>query len=397
MENEERKVPISEGKRPKWKSFLSILSAGVIGSALTLTIAPQLDAWESTNMTNHQGEEVINKDNSSVEVQQVSNSEHTSIADIVENASEAIVGVVNISKQSNPFNQDTIRQKNGTGSGVIYRVTDEELYIITNHHVIDGASEIEVSLFNGDVVEAELVGTDALTDIAVLKVKGKYDIKPITIGDSDELRAGDTVLAIGNPLGLDLSRTVTQGIVSGVNRTISTSTASGEWDVEVIQTDAAINPGNSGGALINTKGELVGINSMKIAEDGVEGLGFAIPSNNVMDIVDELMEHGQVQRPYIGVGLASFDEIHPYYLNLLNTNISEGAIVLSVDEQSAAGKAGLQEGDIIVSINGEKIDSANSLRKYLYTELSIGDKVTLEFYRNNQLQSVDIVLTGKEL
>lgn len=169
------------------------------------------------------------------------------------------------------------------------------------------------SRFQTGKTRAELIGADALTDLAVLRIDSKYAPSTLEFGDSNSIRPGDQVLAIGNPLGLDLSRTVTQGIVSAVNRKITVSTSAGEWDLNVIQTDAAINPGNSGGALINTQGQVIGINSLKISESGVEGLGFAIPSNDVVPIVNEIIEKGHVERPYIGVSLASLDEIPQYF------------------------------------------------------------------------------------
>ena len=223
-----------------------------------------------------------------------------------------------------------------------------------------------------------------MTDIAVLKIDAKYATSSLDFGDSSTLRAGDTVLAIGNPLGLDLSNTVTQGIVSAVDRTVSVSTSAGKWDLNVIQTDAAINPGNSGGALVNTSGQLIGMNSLKIAEDGVEGLGFAIPSNDLVPIINEIIENGQVERPYIGVGLASLEQIPQMYLQNLPNSVEGGAIVTSIDPNSAAAKAGLQVQDVIVSINDTNVTSSDDLRKYLYTELEVGDKATFKIYRGSE-------------
>ncbi len=396
MEQEETKFKEKEKKRSK--GILTALSAGVLGSALTLTIAPQLDVFESeSGVVDRQTEVATNEEkaNSAVSVQPLSTSNTTnSVADIVEQTSEAIVGVVNVTEQSSPFSRSIEEMENGTGSGVIYKVTDDAAYIVTNHHVIEGASEIQVSLYDGKVENAKLVGTEALTDIAVLKMEGSYDVTPIPFGDSDELRAGEQVIAIGNPLGLDLSRTVTQGIVSATNRTITSSTTAGEWEVEVIQTDAAINPGNSGGALINTSGQLVGINSMKIANAGVEGLGFAIPINDVKGLVEELEKNGQVLRPYLGVGLASLTEIHPFYLQ--NYEGEYGAMVVSIDENSQAYESGLRVEDIIVSIDGNKIEESDDLRKYLYTETAIGDTVTIQYYRDNQLKTTKVTLASNE-
>ncbi|MED4164639.1 S1C family serine protease [Halalkalibacterium halodurans] len=255
---------------------------------------------------------------------------------------------------------------------------------------------MKVSLYDGQVVTAELIGTDTLTDIAVLKIEGNYSVQSLEFGDSGLLRAGDPVIAIGNPLGLDLSGTVTQGIVSAVDRTISVSTSAGDWDLDVIQTDAAINPGNSGGALINSSGQVIGINSLKISVSGVEGLGFAIPSNDVVEIVDELITNGQVERPYLGGGLASLSDLSRLYLENNVIAVEEGAFVLSVEQSSAAGLAGIQPEDIITSIDGNSIKDDDELRKYLYTELSIGNNITLEFYRGSNLHSVNLTLTSNK-
>ncbi|WP_245835687.1 S1C family serine protease [Virgibacillus ndiopensis] len=395
-----------KAKKPMFKCVCTTLGAGVIGSVLTLTIAPQLDYFSDDKTTEVLKEvTATEQDNSSVNVEQVTaTTTSTSTADIVEKASKAIVGITNIQNQQsvNPFgngfgqNQNGGEVASGTGSGVIYKVTDDVLYIVTNHHVIEGATEIELTLYDESVVTAELVGSDSLTDIAVLKVNGSYDITPVAVGDSSELRAGDKVIAIGNPLGLDLYGTVTQGIVSAVNRTIETSNSAGAWETEVIQTDAAINPGNSGGALINTSGELVGINSMKIAEENVEGLGFAIPSNDVVTIIDELTKNGQIVRPYLGVSMVNLSEIPQYYLQNISRDITDGVVVAAVDENSTAAQAGLQMEDIIVSINDQKISDSSELRQYLYTKLAVGDVATIQFYRNGEFSEVDVTLESTQ-
>ncbi|WP_026580865.1 S1C family serine protease [Bacillus sp. J33] len=380
-------------KKPKWKGFFSAVAAGVLGSALTLTAvtyfqddAPQASVTE---------ENVQTESSANLDVTPVSASSN-SLADTIEQASKAIVGVVNMQQQNNPFGQSGESAESGTGSGVIFKKTNDTAYIVTNNHVIQNASEIQVTLHDGEKVTAELAGTDALTDIAVLKITGDVSASVMEFGDSSKLRAGDQVLAIGNPLGLDLSRTVTQGIVSAVDRSIEVSTSAGEWNLNVIQTDAAINPGNSGGALINTAGQLVGINSLKIAENGVEGLGFAIPSNEVKALVNQLIENGQVVRPYLGVGLASFDEVPPQYLRNLPEGVTSGAIVANIDPDSAAGKAGLQVEDILISIGGKEIKNSGDLRKHLYSDFSIGDKVKIKFYREGELKTAEVTLTSNQ-
>jgi serine protease Do len=407
--NENVKNPIEEPKKQGKsgiKSFLSTVAAGVVGSMLTLAIAPHIDYLQDfyssvEKKVDGQTEENTGSSGSSssntVTMQPTSTNTTNSIADIVENASKAIVGIVNIQNRNDYFDQSTERVETGSGSGVIFKKDGNNAFIVTNNHVIEGAQGIEISLPSGKKTKAELIGADALTDLAVLRIDSKYATSTLEFGDSSSLRPGDQVLAIGNPLGLDLSRTVTQGIVSAVDRTVTVSTSAGEWDLNVIQTDAAINPGNSGGALINTKGQVIGINSLKISESGVEGLGFAIPSNDVVPIVNEIIEKGQVERPYIGVSLASLEEIPQNFLHNLPDSVDGGAMVTFVDPNSAAAKAGLQIQDVIVSINNTDVKNSNDLRKYLYTNLKIGDKITLKLYRHGKLRTIELTLTSKNM
>lgn len=313
---------------------------------------------------------------------------------MVESSSKAIVGIVNMQKQSNPFSQNSSDVESGSGSGIIFKKDNQYAYIVTNNHVIEGANALEISLYNGDKTEAKLIGADALTDLAVVRIDAKYASDIINFGDSSTLRPGDQVWAIGNPLGQQLSRTVTQGIVSAVDRSITVNTSAGDWEFNVIQTDAAINPGNSGGALINSKGEVIGINSLKIADSGVEGLGFAIPSNDLIPIVNEIIEKGKVERPYLGVGLASLEEVPRMYLQDLPNKVSEGVMITNIDANSAAAKAGLKVQDVIVAIDGKKVANSTDLRKYLYSEVKIGDKVKLEIYRDGKSQKVELTLTS---
>ncbi|QHT45482.1 trypsin-like peptidase domain-containing protein [Halobacillus sp. ACCC02827] len=385
---------MGEKKQSLFKVIGLSLSAGVLGSALTLGITSYGDQAQDN------GKDAVvesaTQEAADVDVSTIASDSGKSTADIAEAASDAIVGVVNMTTQQSPFQASAETTEKGTGSGVIYKVTDDAAYIVTNNHVVEGASELKISLNDGSEVDAEVIGTDALTDIAVLKIDGDYDIKPLAFGDSDNVRAGDEVIAIGNPLGLDLSRTVTQGIISAKSRTITTSTSAGEWDLDVIQTDAAINPGNSGGALINSAGQLIGINSLKIASEEAEGLGFAIPSNDVKDLIADITDDGKVDRPYLGVGVVSIDQVPAYYTQTLPEDVKEGVIIGSIDEMSAAAKAGLKEEDVIVSIDDQQVTSSSDLRKYLYTDHKAGDKVSVKYYRDGQAQTVQVILSSQE-
>jgi serine protease Do len=387
------------------KPLFTSLVSGVIGGALVLGVTtftnqqeqPTEIADNATGETSLQNEDV--ETTTSVATQELS-SNANSIADIVDSLSPAIVGITNMQSGGDMFrNSESESVESGTGSGVIFKKEGESGYVITNNHVIEGAESIEVTLFSGEKVAAELVGTDALTDIAVLKIDANHVTAVAELGDSTSLRTGENVIAIGNPLGEEFSRTVTQGIISGVDRTIDVTTSEGDWALNVLQTDAAINPGNSGGPLINMSGEVIGINSLKISDSGVEGLGFAIPSNDVLPIADELMKNGKLQRPFIGVGLVEMSEIPENYLQenmKLPEDVKEGVIVGNVSQGSPADEAGLQQQDIIVSMNDTVITNASELRKFLYTETEIGEEVKITLYRAGEKMTVTIKLTNRD-
>jgi serine protease Do len=394
-------IKVKKTSHSKLKSFISLVAAGVIGSVATLTITTFTDEYQlkATNQQENalsQNENVNTASTPIIPSQVAAKTSTTSMADMIDNASKAIVGIVNLQNNSN-FWEHTGNVESGSGSGVIFRKTADAAYIVTNNHVIEGANEIQVSLHSGEKATVDVVGTDALTDLAVLRIDPKYVSSTIEFGDSSKLRPGDQVLAIGNPLGLDLSRTVTQGIVSAKDRSISVSTSAGDWDLNVIQTDAAINPGNSGGALINTDGQVIGINSLKISQSGIEGLGFAIPSNDVLPIVDEMIESGKVNRPYIGVSLVGLEEVPRSYLGNLPEQVESGAVVTYIDPNSAAANAGMKKADVIISINDQEIKSSGDLRKYLYSKLKIGDEASIKLYRGGELMTVKLILRSNQI
>lgn len=309
----------------------------------------------------------------------------------------AVVSIINHKEDKKEQN---ILDESALGSGVIYKKQDNKAFIITNNHVIQGAGKLEVVTVNGETHKATLVGADKVTDIAVLSIDDK-DISVIAqIGDSSKVRLGETVIAIGNPLGLGDS--LTSGIVSYTDRKIPVSLNQDgvyDWEQDVIQTDAAINEGNSGGALVDLNGKVIGINTMKISDTGVEGLGFAIPANQVMDTVSELMAKGKIARSYLGV--YTVDLNNPYVplaedqrkaLNL-PAAVKDGVVVL--DAVGPAKDAGLEFNDVITKFDGEPITSTLSLRKYLYNHTKIGDELQVTFYRNGVLKQVGIKLLEK--
>ncbi|MGW6381804.1 S1C family serine protease [Peribacillus butanolivorans] len=386
--------------------WLTSLVSGTVASIVTSSVfvfggdfidAEKNTVTESTQTAGAEQTESVEK-NKSIKTEKLSTStDSNERADMVESASKSIVGVVNLQEMQNqnPFQQQSTESEtveSGTGSGVIYKKDNGKAYIITNNHVIEGAKEVEISLYDGQKTTATVVGADALTDLAVLTIDASVAPEGINFGDSDRMRPGEEVLAIGNPLGLDFSRSVTQGIVSATGRSISVDTSDGAWELDVLQTDAAINPGNSGGALINTAGEVIGINSLKISESGVEGLGFAIPSNDVIPIVTELIENGKITRPYLGVSLANTEELPQYYLQNVPEAAKSGVMVTGIETGSAAANGGLKQQDIIVEIDGTKISTSAELRKHLYTDKKIGDKVKVKVYRGNEEKTLTITL-----
>ena len=302
----------------------------------------------------------------------------TSLAPLVEAASPAVVNIQVTQMRRDRFGRTG--EVGGAGSGVI--VDAEGGHILTNHHVVDGADKIQVTLHDGRTLDAEIVGSDSGTDIALLKVEPD-NLTEMPIGDSDNVRVGDFVIAIGNPYGLD--NTVTSGIVSALGRT---GINQGGFE-NFIQTDASINPGNSGGALVNMDGELIGINSMIFSRSGGNvGIGFAVPTEIASSIMGQILDFGEIRRGLLGV---NFDNIDREIAKTLDLDVEGGALITRVFPESAAEKAGLKVGDIIVAVNGETITSGTELRNTIGLMRS-GDDVELRYLRDNKTQSTSAKL-----
>lgn len=316
----------------------------------------------------------------------------TNIAEV----SEAVVGVSNLQRQSIWTNSEEA----GTGSGIIYKKENGKAYVVTNHHVVNGAEQVEVVLANDERIPAKVLGTDELTDLAVLEIDGEKVNRVATLGTTEDKQVGETVFAIGNPLGMEFANSLTKGIISGLNRSVSVDTTGdqvADWVTEVIQTDAAINPGNSGGALVDSIGEVIGINSMKIASTQVEGIGFAIPIDTALPIMEQLETNGKVQRPFIGISMATLNQVPMQYRHnvILPDGVDHGMVVASVEPGSPAEKLGLQQFDVITKIDDHETPTALELRKYMYSETKVGDTVKLEIYRNGEKQVIDLELMDK--
>ncbi|RDW16762.1 S1C family serine protease [Oceanobacillus chungangensis] len=387
----------SRNRRKKGGWLIPLLLGIIIGILLVAEVVPSFKSagrfGENAETDNRANEATIqsgeNNQKSGTIPRAVKVDVSTQITEMVAEVSPAVVGVTNIQSKTDFWEQ----QKNveaGTGSGVIYKNTDGVAYVVTNHHVIEGADYVEVVLSDDTHVDAKIVGSDLFSDLAVLRMDGKAVKKVIEIGSSADVKVGEPVIAIGNPLGLAFSGSVTQGVVSGTERTVPQDfnlDGRADWQAEVIQTDAAINPGNSGGALINIYGQLIGINSMKITQEAVEGIGFSIPIDSALPIIEELEATGEVIRPYIGVEIYSLDEVpQAEWRSTLNlpSDVDGGVYVWSVDPLSPADKAGLQRLDVITELDGNPVKDMINLRKVLYQDKEIGENVSVVYYRNGE-------------
>ncbi|AXF56463.1 PDZ domain-containing protein [Salicibibacter kimchii] len=384
----------------------AIIGALVVAAALALFQTNDLTAPEEQGSTN-------DSDFFAGDSEQVSFDIHTDVTEAVEGVSDAVVGVFNMQEESfwgggggppgEPGGEGEEIEA-GTGSGVIYKEEDNQTFIVTNEHVIRGSDQVEISLSQGQRVGAEVVGEDVWTDLAVLVVSTEDIEDEIEVvaefGDSDNLSPGEPAIAIGNPLGPTFARTVTQGIISATDRSIPVDlTGNGQidWNAEVIQTDAAINQGNSGGPLLNAQGQVIGINSMEIAQS--EGMGFAIPTSIVLPVIEDIENLGEVERPELGVEMGSVSDIPSYHwqetLNLPE-DVTSGVFITNVFPGSSAEEGGLQEYDVIVEMDDQEIEFAHDLRMYLYTGLDVGDEVTISFYREGELQETTIELQEQQ-
>lgn len=387
-------------KPPKNKSALHFILGGLSGGIVSviLIVALVLTNVIPLNQQGNNGNTASDNGNKTADVIKTLASDDANVATNIEETSQAVVGVINMQQQS----IWTESQEAGTGSGIIYKKENGKAYIITNQHVVAGAKEVEIALnYEEERLNATVLGTDELTDLAVLEVDGDKITTVANMGSSKDLKVGETVMAIGNPLGMEFANTVTKGVVSGLNRSIDIDTNGDrqpDWVTEVIQTDAAINPGNSGGALVNENGAVIGINSMKIARQEVEGIGFAIPVDTALPILEQLEKDGEIKRPLIGISTAALSQVPPQYRSeiALPEDVKGGMVVADVQNGSAADKAGLQQFDIITKINGNEITSILELRQFLYSDATVGEKVEIEYYRGGKKQTVELTLQAQE-
>jgi serine protease Do len=328
---------------------------------------------------------------------QVDMSQHRSdkISAVAEQMQPAIVSIFGYTEETDMELEDM--QDYSIGSGVVVRKTGDVAQIVTNYHVIQGAKDIEVMLISGERLKAKLLAEDPMSDLALVEVKSKLLKHVAKYGDSDRLRVGETAIAIGNPLGLGNTPTITTGVISSLKRTVPVSLQNDEmydWELDVIQTDAAVNEGNSGGALLNMRGELVGIISMKMLDVGVEGLAFAIPINFARPLIEQMMVNKKVERPYIGIVMQDLQEFVSTESLDLPEGVNQGVVVLEVD--GPAKEIGLRAKDVIVRLDQQEIHDSIDLRKYLYAEKEIGDRLVITFYRDGKKQSTSLRLQKRD-
>lgn len=377
--------------------------AGVIGGLLGGGISYYAADQYNNNMANNKAQLSISKGNS--RISEKSAKESGEMTDAYDKVKKAVVSVISLKKQvpvSGTLYDDLINNKNknklqtaSEGSGVIYTKSGNNGYVVTNNHVIAGGDSVEVKLNNGKLVKAKVIGKDAVTDLAVLAIDAKNVTQIAKFGNSKDLVAGQAVIAVGSPLGSQYASTVTQGIISAPSRTLSSANGNQQT---VIQTDAAINPGNSGGALVNSAGQVIGINSMKLAQssDGtsVEGMGFAIPANEVATIVNELVKKGKIVRPQLGIKAINVQNIPENYKKQLGISpkLASGVLVASVTSGGSADKGGIKQNDVIIKINGKSVTDVASLHASIFKH-KIGQHITVTINRNGKNMTVKVKLT----
>ena len=376
----------------KWGQLLLVILisffSGILGTFTTLQLSQKQNSGTTTTTT--------------VSKAAVKNENSTTQA--VDKVKDAVVSVITYSSNSqnslitsDETDTDTnAEQVFSEGSGVIYKKEGDTAYIVTNTHVINGAKKVDIRLADGTKVPGEIVGSDTYSDIAVVKIAADKVTTVAEFGDSDQLTVGETAIAIGSPLGSEYANTVTQGIVSSLNRNVSLKSEDGQAiSTKAIQTDTAINPGNSGGPLINIQGQVIGITSSKIATNGgtsVEGLGFAIPSNDAINIIKQLEKNGKVTRPALGIQMVNLSNLSSTDLQRLNvpSSVTAGVVVRSV-QTSMPANGHLQKYDVITKVDDKAISSTTELQSALYSH-SIGDEMTVTYYRNGKEETTKIKL-----
>ena len=310
---------------------------------------------------------------------------NTGISDAVSKIYDSVVMVKNIKNGSD----------NGSGSGFVYKKDSKYGYIMTNQHVVDDATGVKILLTSGEEIEGTILGGDEYLDVAVIRIPADKVISVAQIGSTEDLKLGEQIFAIGTPVGEEYFNTVTSGYVSGLNRKLTVSVNStNDWVQEVLQIDASINPGNSGGPLVNFNGEVIGINSMKLVDSSIEGMGFSIKIEDAMKHIDTLEKGEPIARPLLGITHCNVTDTYTLkrYGISIDSSIKEGIVVISVESGSGADKAGLKKGDVIVKLNDDEVSDMAYL-KYLLYQYNAGDTINLTYIRNSKTKVTKVTLT----
>lgn len=374
MKNNRKYINNSKGRFDKRLAVIllaAILIGGVSGYKLNTHMHPAGDG---------QGTYTWSNDSSAPVDSTLLASRNTAVVETAKRVGPAVVGITSEVYDRDIFNRNVEVGQN-VGSGVIF---DKKGYIVTNNHVVGNNRQVNVALSDGQVVTGKVIGTDSVTDLAVVKIPGSDKLPVAEFGNSDSLQPGETAVAIGNPLGLEFRGTVTVGVISALNRTLDDV----EQQIKLIQTDAAINPGNSGGALCTADGKVIGINSAKIAKAGVEGMGFAIPINQVKVIVSQLISNGHVTRPYLG--LYGIDKTLAAR-NGISWDHNGGIYVYKIADGSPLDGSDIVRGNYIMQINGKATNSLSELRNVMMN-YKPGDKVTITYEHSGHTRTAVVVL-----
>ena len=372
----------------KWGQLLLVILisffSGILGTFTTLQLSQKQNSGTTTTTTVSKA--AVKNENSTTQAVD-------KVKDVITYSSNSQNSLLGSDETDTDTNAEQVYSE---GSGVIYKKEGDTAYIVTNTHVINGAKKVDIRLADGTKVPGDIVGSDTYSDIAVVKITADKVTTVAEFGDSNQLTVGETAIAIGSPLGSEYANTVTQGIVSSLNRNVSLKSEDGQAiSTNAIQTDTAINPGNSGGPLINIQGQVIGITSSKIASNGgtsVEGLGFAIPANDVINIIKQLEKDGKVTRPALGIHMVNLSNLNTTDLQKLKLpgNVTSGVAVRSVQKNMPAN-GHLQQYDVITKIDDKAISSTTELQSALYSH-SIGDEMTVTYYRNGKEETTKIKL-----
>ena len=368
------------------KLFFTVVFAVVVGLIIVISIlkfTPILSKLESSVQSEDSGKIITNTSKNTVY-------EKSSLAAAVENVYDSVV-MVRAYKDEEEIS---------TGTGFIYKKGEKYGYVMTNQHVVAEADEVKLVLSNDDEIDAEILSGDEYLDLAVMRISKDKVPQIATIGKSETMKIGDTVFTVGSPMGYEYRNSVTSGILSGKDRMVSVSlsnSSSNDWVMKVLQIDAAINPGNSGGPLLNVNGEVVGINSMKLVQDEIEGMGFAIPIEIAMAHVEELEKGKDIEWPLLGISMANVTDTSLLYKNgiMIDKNIKDGVVVVEISKGTGASKSDLKTGDVIIALNGAKVKDSAYLRYELYKNKP-GDTIDITYIRDNKERTTKIELGKSE-